>query len=157
MKYSEMVKRAIASGKVSEEDMWQSVARVDGLLDKMERENPSEFWKFMRESHEDMYGPHYNREYAEYDLSKLRYTDASGNQRIGAHWTEEQVVSATANKQFPERTTTCDRWVAYNVMYSDLCKKFSDGEILDIAYVFFFSDEDAPEGKIWRYMNAMRM
>ena len=89
-----MVKRAIASGKVSEEDMWQSVARVDGLLDKRERENPSEFWKFMRESHEDMYGPHYNREYAEYDLSKLRYTDASGNQRTGAHWTEEQVVSA---------------------------------------------------------------
>jgi hypothetical protein len=42
-------------------------------------------------------------------------------------------------------------------MYSDLGKKFSDGEILDIAYVFFFSDEDSPEGKIWRYMKAMRM
>ena len=88
MKYSEMVKSAVASGKVSEKDMWQSVARVDGLLDKMERENPTEFWKFMRDAHEDMYGPHYNREYAEYDLSQLRYTDASGNQRTGAHWTE---------------------------------------------------------------------
>ena len=156
MKYSEMVKNAVASGKVSEADMWQSVARVDALLGRLENENPTEFWKFMRDAHEDMYGPHYNREYAEYDLSQLRYTDASGNKRSGAHWTEEQVVSATANRQFPEGTTNCDKWVAYNVMYSDLCRKVSESEILEIAYLFFFADEDAPEGKVWRYMNAMR-
>lgn len=152
-----MIKSAIASGKVSEKDMWQSVARVDALLDKMEKENPSEVWQFMRNAHEDMYGPHYNREYAEYDLSQLRYTDESGNKRSGAHWTtEEQVVSATANRKYPEGTTACDKWVAYNVMYSDLCRKISESDILDIAYLFFFADEDAPTGKIWRYMNAMR-
>ena len=156
MRYSDMVKDAISSGK-GEKAMWRSVSRVDELLRDIEVEHPDMYWQFMRKAHEDMYGQHYTPEYAEYDLSRLRYTDDGGIQRSGPHWTFNEVLSATSGRSFPEGTTDCDKWVAYNVAYSDFCKKFSDGDILDIAYLFFFDDDDAPDGKIWRYMKAMRM
>ena len=43
------------------------------------------------------------------------------------------------------------------VVGSGFCKQFSDSEILNIAYLFYFADEDAPDGKVWKYMNAMRV
>ena len=81
-----MVKDAISSGK-GEKAMWRSVSRVDELLRDIEVEHPDMYWQFMRKAHEDMYGKHYTPEYAEYDLSRLRYTDDGGIQRSGPHWT----------------------------------------------------------------------
>jgi hypothetical protein len=66
-------------------------------------------------------------------------------------------VSATRNRSFPEGATDYDKWVAYNAAYADFCKQCSDSEILNIAYLFYFADEDAPDGKVWKYMNAMRV
>lgn len=156
MRYSDMIKQAQSEGKTSETAMWKSVAHVDELLESIRHEHPEEYWRFMRKAHEEMYGKHYTPEYAEYDLKGLRYTDSEGVKRTGAHWTFNEVLSATSGKRFSEDVTDCDKWVAYNVAYADFCKKFSDSEILDIAYLFYFDDEDAPEGKVWRYMSAMR-
>lgn len=156
MKYKEMIKEAQTQGKSSEAIMWKSVDRVDELLKQMKDEDPEAYWRFLREAHEDIYGCHYNQTYAEYDLSKIHYTDSEGVHHEGPHWTLNEVLSATRNKTFPEGTTDCDKWVAYNAAYADFCRRFSDGEVLDIAYLFYFSDEDAPEGKVWKYMNAMR-
>lgn len=155
IKYYDIVKESVAAGK-GEDTMWKSVARTDELLEKIKEANPKEYWDFMRMANEDLYGSHYNEEFARYDLDNLKYIDSSGNEARGAHWTKEEVLSATRNKTFPEGTTDCDKWVAYNAAYSDFCTRFSDSEILDIAYLFYFADEDAPAGKIWKYMNAMR-
>ena len=46
--------------------------------------------------------------------------------------------------------------VAEMLMQENSEIEISDSEILEIAYLFYFADEDAPEGKVWRYMNAMR-
>ena len=136
--------------------MWKSVDRVDALLENIKEDDPEAYWRFLREAHEDIYGCHYNQSYAEYDLSNLRYTDSEGVYHEGPHWSLNEVLSVTRSKSFPDGTTEADKWVAYNAAYADFCKKFNDSEILDIAYLFYFADEDAPEGKIWRYMNAMR-
>ena len=32
----------------------------------------------------------------------------------------------------------------------------SEDDIIKCAYKFFFDDEDAEDGKIWRYMQAVR-
>ena len=156
MKYSEMIKEAQAQGRSSESAMWKSVDRVDTLLENIKEDDPEAYWRFLREAHEDIYGCHYNQSYAEYDLSNLRYTDSEGVYHEGPHWSLNEVLSVTRSKSFPDGTTEADKWVAYNAAYADFCKKFNDSEILDIAYLFYFADEDAPEGKIWRYMNAMR-
>ena len=49
------------------------------------------------------------------------------------------------------------QYVAFNLMYSDLCRKFDDGQILDAAWLFYFADEDWPNGgstKVWDYVCA---
>ena len=152
-----MIKRAQKDGHASEDAMWKSVARIDGLLEKIKDCHPDEYWDFLRKTHEDMYGAHYNEEYAKYDLERLHYTDSSGMENRGPHWTRDQVVAAMANREFPTGTTDYDKWVAANVAFSDFCKKFKESEILEIAYLFFFADEDYEhEGKIWHYMCAMK-
>lgn len=66
----------------------------------------------------------------------------------------EQIETATQGKKFPDGTTPWDRYVAYNAAYADFSKKFDDEQVLDIAYLFFFADEDwNGKGKVWEYMS----
>lgn len=45
--------------------------------------------------------------------------------------------------------------MAFNSYYADMNKEHDDETILKDAFRFYFADEDAPEGKIWKYMRAM--
>ena len=45
---------------------------------------------------------HFNEESAKKTVSGIRYTDRSGMEHIGAHWTPEQIEIATASMKFPE-------------------------------------------------------
>lgn len=157
MKYSEMVKEAIASGK-GEAAMWKSVEDVNRLLEHVKECDPHEYWRFLRNVHKSLYGAHYNKEYAEYDVSQLTATDKQGNERKGAYWTMDDLRAATAGLQFPKGVTEWDIYVGYNICASDFCKEFDDEEILRIAYAFFFADEDwTPQGcatKVWDYVCA---
>ena len=102
---------------------------------------------------EALNGKHYSKDHAEMEVSKMHSTDANGNVHTGAHWTADQVEAATASKKFPEGTTKCDKYVAYNATWHDLHKEFTDEQILKIAYLTWFADEDwHSDGKIWDYM-----
>ena len=110
----------------------------------------------MRKQHGRLYKNHYTEDFAEHDVSKLAWTDKEGKRHEGGHWTREQVKEATKTMVFPQGTTDCDKYVAFNATFSDLCKVVDDERtILKIAHQFWFADEDAPEGKIWIYMCAM--
>ena len=58
---------------------------------------------------------HFNEESAKKTVSGIRYTDRSGMEHIGAHWTPEQIEIATASMKFPEGTTKWDKYVAFNL------------------------------------------
>ena len=152
-----MVKQAVNSGG-GEAMMWKSVERVDCLLEKMKDEEPGKYWDFIRKAHEDMYGEHFDKQFAEYEVSQMYATDKDGHGKSGEYWSLQQLKAATAGKQFPKGTTEWDIYVAYNACAYDFGKEFSDEDILIIAYTFFFSDEDwSPEGsggKVWRYFCA---
>lgn len=107
----------------------------------------------MREQAEIMNGGHYDKVWADYNISQIAYTDKEGKKHTGAYWTCERVEEATKGMPFPNRTTKYDKWVAFNLAYSDFCKKFDDAQILQIGYLFFFSDEDYPiSTKVWSYV-----
>ena len=138
----------------SEQAMWSSISAVDDLLDNIDDEDVK--MHFLREQHEALYGPHYDETFSDYDVSRPQWRDANGVAHSGAHWTRDQVKTALSNKQMPQGTTACDMWVAANVMYSDLLRDFDESQILKATYSFFFADDDAPEGKIWHYVEAMQ-
>lgn len=156
MSYKELVLDARANGTATEQHMYKSIDRIDALLATLHHSHPEIYWQFLRDTYIDFYGPHYNQEYADYDLSLVRFTDRDGKEHMGPHWSFKQIRDMLASRHYPEGTTESDIYVACNVLYADLCRTLSDQNILDIAYTFFFCDEDAPEGKVWHYMNAMR-
>lgn len=157
MTYKQMIQDARSQGVATEVHMYSAIDRIDKLLLRLKNSHPDIYWDFLRESHEDLYGPHYDKEYADYDVGLIHYSTRDGIEHHGAHWSLQQVVGATAGKSFPEGTTDYDKYVAYNATYADLCRRFTEAEILEAAYLYYFADEDAPDGKIWHYMNSMRL
>lgn len=155
--YKKMIEQARKDGVASEKTMWESIAGVDGLLAVMAEDHPDEVRRFMRHQHELLYGPHYNELLAVEDVKEIRYTDREGKTREGAYWTVDEVEAATRGMSFPAGTTKWDKYVAFNVFRSDVCKALSDEDVLQSGYAFFFADEDLEgDGKIWRYMSCLR-
>lgn len=156
MNYKKMIKEAKEKGFANESKMWESINAIEPMLAVIKEEHPEMYDEFMRNQHELMFGSHYNESFANEDVEKLMYTDKEGKKHTGAHWTKDEVIAATNGLSYPQGTTDCDKYVAYNAAYADFNKDFSDGDILKIAYRFYFADEDAPSGKIWKYMKAMK-
>lgn len=158
MNYKEIVEKAKAAGNFTEKQMWQSICSVADLLAEVKKGHPQMFWDFMREQHGIMFGNHYGREFAEYDVDQMYSTNKEGKKWQGAYWTVEQIEDATKDKAFPAGTTKWDKFVAFNAAKHDWGKSFDDDMILKIAYCFYFADEDFPKergAKIWCYMSMI--
>ena len=151
--YKDMLEKAKKDGIAGENVMWESVERLSDMLCIMKKEHPDMYWQFMREQHGVMYKNHYDKEFAEWDVSQIRYTNKEGKERYGAYWTVEQIEEATTTMKFPAGTTKWDKFVAFNISHSDFCKHFEDADVLKIGYSFFFNDEDwGSNTKTWEYM-----
>lgn len=138
-----------------EAKMWQSVEILSEALEPMKEKDREEYWCVMRRMYGVMSDGHYNEEFAVYDVAQIEYTSRNGEKKRGAYWTAEQVEEATKGLPFPSGVNKWDKFVAYNLMKSDLCKKMEDAQILEAAFLFFFADEDWPGGsttKVWDYV-----
>lgn len=150
MNYRKMVDSAKASGQTNEKMMWESIDSFSELLEEIREAHPQLYWDFMRKQHGIMHHGHYGEAFAMYDVSKLMYTDKGGLKHMGAHWTMEQIETATVGMRFPQGVTKWDKYVAFNAAYADLCKTFEEGDILKAGYALYFADEDwGSDTKIW--------
>lgn len=134
--------------------MIESTRILSDVLEPMKEKEPKKYWLALRKLYGAMSGCHYNEEFAMHDVADMEYADKEGNEHKGGYWTVDQIEEATKEMTFPSGTTIWDRFVAFNLAYSDFCKKFEDADILKIGYLFFFADEDWMPGdnKIWSYM-----
>ena len=155
MEYKDLIKNAKANGVASEKAMWQSIDNLNDVLCVIKEEHPEMYMAFMRKQHESLYGPHYDRHFAEADVEKIRYTNASGEKKTVAQWNMDQILYATKSMPFPQGTTPWDKYVAFNSFYADMCAVLDEATLLKAAFRFYFADEDAPVGKVWEYMTAM--
>ena len=151
MDYKKMIEEFAKSGG-TEAKMWESVEVTSMAMDYIKETNPDKYDCLMRKLNETLYGKHYNEELAKADVERISYLDTAGDEHKGAHWTVEQVEAATKDKVFPKGTTKWDKWVAYNLTYSDLMTRFSEEQILCAAYLMWFDDKDwKGDGKVWVY------
>lgn len=137
-----------------EAKMWKSVSVLSEALAPMKETDKEGYWCIMRKMYGAISDGHYNEEFAMYDVKHMEYTNRSGEKKEGGYWTAEQVEDATKGYKFPAGVNKWDKYVAFNAMYSDLCKKLDDALILDAAYLFYFADEDWGNGsstKVWEY------
>lgn len=152
--FKEMVTKAKAAGVTTEKAMWESIMAFSDLLEELKVIHPDLYWEVLRKQVGIMYHNHYDEAFAIYDVSKLCYSDPKGEKHYGAHWTVDQVEQATSSMHFPQGTNKWDKYVAFNVAYSDLQKDFDDEDILKAGFSLYFDDEDwGSNTKIWEYMS----
>lgn len=153
MNYKKMIETAKQSGAYTDKTMWQSVSSMSDLLEKLKETDEKMYWRFIRRQHGILYANHYSEDFALHDVANMQHTCKDGRKHSGAHWTSEEIEEAVKGMTFPSGVNRWDRYVAFNAAASDFCKHFDDKQILQIAYDFYFADEDFPgNDKVWCYM-----
>lgn len=86
MEYKKMLMDAKEAGISTEKVMWQSVDSLNTMLCKLKEEHPDMYMKFVREQQGIIYGNHYDKQFAEYDVEPCATptrTAASARERTG--------------------------------------------------------------------------
>ena len=164
MTYLELVNQARANGVSSEKKMWASIEALSNDLAPIKAAHPHVYWNIMRNQHAILYDRHYSEHFANHDVNHLVWSKQPDGVQMptsghSPHWTRAEIISATNGMKFHPKVNDWDKYVAFNSMYADLCSEMSDEEILKVAYLFYFCDEDwQPDEddctKIWDYTSA---
>lgn len=138
---------------------------IKELLRKAEKDNPELYLKAMHELHEMEYGANFNEHLAVEDVARFTSTDLAGNKRKGEYWTTNQVKNVYENhkhKLTKVDANVYDLYVALHIWYHDISCNYKkrnpsnyENDVIEDAITFFFCDEDAKYGKVWRYVVAM--
>lgn len=162
-RYYDMVKANFNKLRNDEGVMWDSIEMWDKHLEEMREHHPDKYWELMRRTHEMMYGKHFDREYAEWEVEQMHHQSPDGKEHRGAHWTMEQTntVYDKYRSRLPSEITPGDFYVALNAQYHDLGQWFmehmpdkeaAEGAIIESAVKFWFMDDDWPTAtKVWCY------
>lgn len=164
MTYKEMVKHSASQFKGDERTMWASIGALSDRLEKFVEKHPAfkeEYWEMMREQHELIAGCHFNEPYALWEVERMHHKGNDGVEYKGEHWSIEETngVLPKYRSRIPAEYNEWDFYVALNATYHDFCawakKHFAERaeeEIIDIAIVFWFGDEDWDGAtKVWDY------
>lgn len=120
--------------------------------------------RYLQESYEKEHGPHFDEEYAKKAVADMYSPGDNGTMVHGEHWSIEQVKAAIApyRAMMSEQDTCWDAYVALNMYWHDLGRNYKkrnqeNSALIEDAMTWAFCDHDAPEGKIWYYINGLRM
>lgn len=144
MHYIDLVREAPLK---SEDIMWQSVAAISSLIDRLWQSHQPIARQFMLQEYERLYGPHFNEELARATVSEMYHSTDPGKMVRGEIVTPEE--AATINPAQP-----WDAYVAANAFAHDLAPlNMSRRDLLQAAKAFWFHDEDFPsDTKIFWYV-----
>jgi len=161
-RYIEKLKSYKDEGLLNNEGiMWKSIEDMDAMLNFYQEEHPEEYHNMVKNLHEKIKGEHFDKDYAEYEVSKMHHTDTERKEVRG------EVVSLLAatevyNKYrnlLPNKTTIADLYVALNYHYHRYINLFEQWfgdnaleKIIEASITSWFKDEDIPNGgKIWKH------
>lgn len=135
----------------------------DKHLEEMREHHPDKYWEMMRRTHEMMYGKHFDKEYAEWEVEQMHHKSKDGKVYKGEHWTMEQTseVMQKHRGKISAEITPGDFYVALNTQWHDyICWAMehfpneADAElaIVEMAVRFWFMDDDwSGNDKVWVY------
>lgn len=155
-----------AAGK-GEKAMWAAVKKISEFLDEVKEVHPDKYWEIIKGTYEELAGPHYNEEFAEWQIAQLFYKDNMGVAHRAPNWTDEQYRRAfdEVKGRIPSGYTMWDFAVTLEKQYTDyhaLSKRWfpsaTEEEIknkaVEMAVAFLVDDDDKDDGKIWHYYNG---
>lgn len=132
------------------------------LWEYVRENNPSLYWAAKAEEHESQHGKHFDEEFASEVVDNMYHKCADGSKKVGEHWSIDEVKAAIEKFRLPKDVTCWDAYVALNMWWHDLGRNYKqrDAENYDTAIIadaltWAFMDDDAPDGKIWRYFGSL--
>lgn len=161
-RYYDMVKTNYNKLRNDESVMWGSIEMWDKHLEEMKEHHPDKYWDMMRNTHELMYGKHFDREYAEWQVEQMHHK-CGGKVYKGEHWSHEEATAVMQKYRgtLPSEITPCDFYVALNSQWHDyhcfMKEHFESEEGVELAIIesavgFWFKDDDYPTNdKVWCY------
>ena len=167
-RYYDLVKANFNKLRNDEGVMWGSIELWDKHLEEMREHHPDKYWELMRNTHELMFGKHFDKEYAEWQVEQMYHTNKNGITERGEHWSREQTnaVMTSYKSTLPSEVTPCDFYVALNTQWHDyvelMRELFANEEevekaIIESAVRFWFKDDDwGDASKVWEYFRIKR-
>lgn len=164
MTYYELVKK-YATGK-GETAMWNSLNKVSQVVEDMRTTHPDKYWKLVKETYEAMCGPHFNEEFAMWQIEQMFFKDKNGNVHHAPNWTKEQYRQAYETYKSKLGDYTCwDFAVTIEMQLTDYyCRLKSwfpsatDEDIkmkaVELAIDYLNDIDDEKGGKIWKRFNG---
>ena len=133
------------------------------LLAFVHEHDPELYEKFKHAEYEEEHGPHFDEHHATKAVHKMYSFGTDGTRHDGEHWNIDQVKTAIEpyKDKMDECDTCWDAYVALNMWWHDLGANYkrhaqSDSHLIEDAITWAFCDPDAPNGKIWKYIHAMK-
>lgn len=135
------------------------------MMENMDDSEKRRMWETMLESHEGRRGRHFSPSYAKSEVEEMSHIE-NGNRHKGEKYTMEKAeeVYRRYKSVLPEEVTAADVYVAINCHFHDFAQLYKawfgdniDTKIIESAIVFWFKDEEFPDGeKLWKYFNNMK-
>lgn len=165
-KYYDMVKANYSKLRNDDNVMWGHIEMWDKHLEEMREPQPDMYWDIMRKTHEMMYGMHFDKEYAEWQVDHMYHIGDDGREYKGERWSLKDTsgVMQKYRGRIPGEYNEYDVYVALNAQWHDtICtakRHFSTIEeaesyVIDEAVAVWFNDQDWPShDKVWRYFRC---
>lgn len=165
-KYYDMVKANYNKLRNDESVMWGSIEMWDKHLEEMREHHPEKYWAMMRDTHELMYGKHFDKEYAEWQVERMYHIGDDGKEYKGEHWAlkDTTAVMQKYRGHFPPDYNEFDFYVALNTHWHDtICtakRHFAsideaEAYIIDEAVAVWLNDNDwGSHDKVWSYFRC---
>lgn len=163
MKFEEILEKYKRSGMNSNE-LIEAFSGFAPMFNNMKDKDKKAFENAIKKFHEKAEGPHFNEDYAETQVKDMYHTKRNGSICRGEMFTEDEArrIYDREVRRLGGNYTVWDVYVALNAQYHDYCKLFKewfgDGndekikeKIAESAVAFWFEDEDANKGKVWKY------
>lgn len=165
-RYYDLVKANYNKLRNDDKVMWGSIEIMDALLEDMAEHHKERYWQIMRDTHELMHGKHFDKEYAEWQVSQMHHKCGDTIYK-GEHWSYEATTNVMGKYRsiLPSEVTPCDFYVALNAQWHDYqCwakehfnnEEDAENAIIEGAIAFWFKDDDwATPDKVWSYFRMM--
>lgn len=154
MDYKDIVKSSFHN---DENEMWNSVDRINAFLDKLKEEHPEKVKRFLKQEYEALNGRHLNEDAARTVVDAMYHTEGDKDVRGEAVTLQEAMTLLEGMGAAEIEATKWDAYAGANGFMHDLAKAgLSKEQIMKSAKHFWFHDEDfTGGGKVYWYYSRM--
>lgn len=154
MDYKEIVKSSLHD---DEKEMWNSVDRINGFLERLKEHHPEKVARFLKEEYEALNGKHLNEAAAERLVEGMYHRNTNGDVIKGEMVSLGEAVQLLAGME-GEDAKKCqwDAYAAANGYMHDLINSgLTKQNIFNAAKYFWFHDDDFAGDKVYWYYSDM--